>query len=336
MSAIATDPERGLNDARRRGHRRLVLRRAVALLAIVALVALVFAAPAVWDLVRDQRNRPATTLNPPPMSGTYTTTVTAQDTADAGMPGRWLLSLDRDGTLRLSSLSDGDLHPSVTRYRTRGSEFLTTALAGDGCSGVGRYEWSRDGSILTFSVVADPCSPRASIFASHPWSPTLTTAFSSEATPASQILGNWRTGYTCEGLVRAFERAGIGELAPWGLVRIGLQEGPVARLESSGNVCESADRFVRTHLFRSNGYLLNRQDGVVADDCRCYVLVDDRTLVVVGGPGSPDIALRYRIGAGSLSFEAVMPDQCSSATCRGQFAFAVSQYAVGPWQRVTG
>ena len=132
MSAIATDPERGLNDARRRGRRRLVIRRAVALLALVALVALVVAAPAVLDLVRDQRNRPATTLNPPPMSGTYTTTVTAQDTADAGMSGRWLLSLDRDGTLRLSSLTDGDLHPSVTRYRTRGSEFLTTALTGDG------------------------------------------------------------------------------------------------------------------------------------------------------------------------------------------------------------
>ena len=63
-------------------------------------------------------------------------------------------------------------------------------------------------------------------------------------------------------------------------------------------------------------------------------LVGKRTFVVLGDPGDPDIPLAYQIDGESLTFDALMPDRCSSATCRDQFAFAVSQYAVGTWQRV--
>jgi hypothetical protein len=175
MSAIDGDAERHLDDARRRGHRLILVRRAVAALALAAAVVIVaIAGPGVLDVVRDQRHRPATTPSPFPISGTYTTTISTRDTtrrAEAEAVGTWLLTLDRDGTIDLASLTNADLGRSVTQYQTAGDVFLTTALADGPCSGsgLGRYSWSRSGSILTFAVVSDPCRVRIAIFSSHPW-----------------------------------------------------------------------------------------------------------------------------------------------------------------------
>jgi hypothetical protein len=178
MSAIDTDAEHHLNDARRRGHKRLVIRRAVAAIAVAAIFAIVVvAAPHVLDLVRDQRHhQPAISPSLLPIFGTYSTTISAKDTTggrDAGSVGTWLLTLDRDGTLDLASLTNGDRGRSVTQYQTTGGEFLTTALAGSTCSGsgLGRYSWSRSGALLTFTVVSDACPLRVAIFSSQPWIP---------------------------------------------------------------------------------------------------------------------------------------------------------------------
>jgi hypothetical protein len=176
MSAIHTDAEVHLEDARRRGRRRVVVRRAVVAVAVAATVLiLAVAAPGLLDLVRDQRHRPARIPSPLPISGTYTTTISTNDTtghADTGSVGTWLLTLEPDGTLDLASLTNGDFGRSITQYQTTRSEFLTTALAGSDCSGVGRYTWSRSGSILVFKVVSDPCPLRVAIFSSHLWTTT--------------------------------------------------------------------------------------------------------------------------------------------------------------------
>ena len=87
----------------------------------------------------------------------------------AGAAGKWLLTLDRNGTLDLASLTNGASRSSVTQYQATQNEFLTTALADGPCSGLGTYRWSRSGSVLTFSVVSDPCPLRVAILSSQPW-----------------------------------------------------------------------------------------------------------------------------------------------------------------------
>lgn len=173
MSEIDTDAEGLLVDARRRGHRLLLIRRGVAAVTVaVAVVIVVVAAPSVLDLVRDRRHLPATTPSPLPISGSYTTTISATGISGADATeavGTWLLTLDGNGTLDLASLTNGDLGHPVTQYQATQNEFLTTAFTGSGCSGVGTYTWSRSGSTLTFAVVSDPCSLRVAIFSSHPW-----------------------------------------------------------------------------------------------------------------------------------------------------------------------
>ena len=160
------------------------------------------------------------------------------------------------------------------------------------------------------------------------------TAASSVSGPPEPILGTWRMEYRCEKLVQTFTQAGLGDLAAQALVDVGFQKGPVDPAVDNAGLCVGAKRFERTHVFRPNGYLTNYQNTTVADDCRCYMLIDDHTLVVLGDPGEPDIPLQYRIDRGTLTFEAVLPDQCSSERCRGGYASAIAQYALGPWHRV--
>lgn len=174
MSAIEIDPDHSLGDARRRGHRRLIIRRAASVIAVAAAIVIVtVAAPAILEVLRDQRHQPARPPSLLPIVGTYTATVTAGDAhGDARSEGTWLLTLDRDGTLDLASLTNGDVGRSVTQYQIASGRFLTTAFSGTTCSGVGRYTWSRSGSTLMFAVVSDPCALRVTIFSSRPWKST--------------------------------------------------------------------------------------------------------------------------------------------------------------------
>jgi hypothetical protein len=159
------------------------------------------------------------------------------------------------------------------------------------------------------------------------------------ATPSSvngmeQIMGTWRSEYTCEEFVHGFQRAGIGDLAARWLVNVGLQQGPVHQLANSAHPCQGAVQFQRTHTFLPNGYLRTYQGQTLADDCRCYLLIDSHTFVVPGDRRlAPDITLQYRIDAGTLRFDAVIPDACSSVKCRGHLAWAIGNYAVSRWYR---
>jgi len=173
MATIDIDAERLLSDARRRGHRRLMVRRAVAVIAVAAAIAIVaIAGPGLRDLLRNRGRQPAA---PPPLvqiSGTYTTTITTNDLAggsETGAVGSWLLTLDRNGSLDLASLTNGNVGRAVSQYQATQDTFLTTGLVGNKCSGLGTYTWSRSGSVLTFSVVSDPCPLRVAIFSSRPW-----------------------------------------------------------------------------------------------------------------------------------------------------------------------
>jgi hypothetical protein len=170
MSAI--DVEDHLDDARRRGRRRVVVRRAVAVLAVAAAITTItFASPAVLDILRSQHEQPATKQPPMPITGSYSVKITREEASGLGAPGSagtWLLTLRADGLLELASLKDTNVGGS-SQYQLTGSEMLTSALASPSCTGVGRYRWSHSGSTLAFTLVSDPCALRVAIFSTHPW-----------------------------------------------------------------------------------------------------------------------------------------------------------------------
>jgi len=189
------------------------------------------------------------------------------------------------------------------------------------------------GAVLAMAMFTVACgsggsTPRTSGAATMP--PSSVSSLAPEP-----ILGTWRMEYTCDKFLRAFTRAGLGDLAPQAIVDFHLQDGPLQPGAGGAGLCDGATEFQRTHVFHPNGYLINYQGDRVVDDCRCYMLVDDHTFVVLGDPGDADIPLQYRIDAdaGTLTFEAAVPDACS-AKCQSEYAFAIGQFAVGAWHRV--
>jgi len=160
-----------------------------------------------------------------------------------------------------------------------------------------------------------------------------TTPSSIDGLASEQILGTWRSEITCEEFVQAFQQAGIGDLAARWLVNDGLQQGPVHQLANSADPCQGAVRLQRTHTFLPNGNLRTYQGRTLADGCRCYRLIDSHTFVVPGNRLVADITLQYGIDAGTLTFDAAIPDACTSVKCRGHFAWAIGNYAVSTWYR---
>jgi hypothetical protein len=149
--------------------------------------------------------------------------------------------------------------------------------------------------------------------------------------PEPMILGTWQSEITCDAFLRAFDRAGIPELAARWLVNDGLQPESTQPADG-GDLCRGSQGFSRTHTFRSNGTVITYQGQRLADDCRCFELVHSHTFIVLGGNGHPIATLHYSVDAETLRFEATMRNHCSSR-CRGHFAWAVGNYAVTVWHR---
>jgi hypothetical protein len=153
------------------------------------------------------------------------------------------------------------------------------------------------------------------------------------ATQPESILGTWRSQITCEEFVRRFEDAGVGDLSARWLVNDRLQPGPIHELASRADLCRGAKQFQRMHVFLPEGNLRTYQGQKLADGCRCYELIDGHTFVVLGSHGEPIMSLEYQIDGDTLTFDAVMPDPCSSVKCRGRYAWALGNYAVSTWHR---
>jgi hypothetical protein len=194
-------------------------------------------------------------------------------------------------------------------------------------------------ALVAFTVATAACVSSGSTSSVPSTSQLPTTSVGS--VPIEPILGTWRMKYTCEAFVRAYTRYGIPDQLATGAMNALAAFGGH---ESSGDqtapkICEDAKQYRRTHYFRPNGYLINYQGKQIVDDCHCYQLLDDHTFVSLGGPGDAidptDVSLRYTVEDDRLTFHVVVPDPCTTMKCRSGVAFAVYQYALGPWHRVT-
>jgi hypothetical protein len=106
------------------------------------------------------------------LAGTYTTTITVQDTNE-GVDGDWELEFTPFGILYLTW--DGE--------RLGQSSFAVTLDqieigAGPGCGSAGVYRWALESGVLAFTRVGDSCTPRRTIMTTHPFLRTSGSAAS--------------------------------------------------------------------------------------------------------------------------------------------------------------
>ncbi len=226
----------------------------------------------------------------------------------------------RERLQRSMSSIDVDTEPRLRDARRRGRRRIVLRRT---LSGV---------AVGATIVVAVVMAPRLLDLTTRRGPQPATTPSPFNGTSPPQILGTWRSEYTCEGFVQGFQRAGIGDLAARWLVNDGLQHS--VRPANSGDPCQGAKQFVRTHTFAPNGMILTLQGQRVADHCRCFELRPHDIYIVLGRAGQPIATLRYTVDADTLRFDAVLPDPCNGM-CMEHFAWAVGNYAVTTWQRVS-
>jgi hypothetical protein len=119
--------------------------------------------------VERQRAVPQPT-QPDDVQGSYVVRVPPSDIADeAGMVGRWVVSLSRDGSLRLVPPRQFDSSVSGASYRIEGEQLTTNAFVDQpGCQVTNRqlgvYTIDRTADGLTFHPVADDCPARVLLF----------------------------------------------------------------------------------------------------------------------------------------------------------------------------
>jgi type IV secretory pathway VirB10-like protein len=96
------------------------------------------------------------------LAGTYTTTITVQDTNE-GVDGDWELEFTPYGILYLTWEGErlGQSSYAVTQDQIE-------VGAGPGCGSPGTYRWALESGVLAFTRVGDSCTARRTIMTTHP------------------------------------------------------------------------------------------------------------------------------------------------------------------------
>jgi hypothetical protein len=177
-SDLEPDVDRILQRSVRGARRTIVLRRAGATIAVLALVV---AMPRLIDTVRDLQHdqvggtpTPSSTEALAPIIGrTFGATVADEGSVVKAnsLGGRWVIELRADGTMSVSAPPSFTAGRNGYSYRITGELFRTDLFSSGVCSGIapGVYRWIVSGSDLTLIPIDDACEARSTLIASQPW-----------------------------------------------------------------------------------------------------------------------------------------------------------------------
>ena len=161
---------------------------------------------------------------------------------------------------------------------------------------------------------------------------TASSASTSAATAG--LVGTWHRAQTCAEMLTAFEEAGLAEShRDWLQGNFyGGQPGP-----KKGDPCSGAQGpLEHDHYFTAEGgFGSHDQDGEEVDSGD-YEEIDADTVTFPSHAGEfgyeGDIVVDHAESSDWVTFEVRVPDPCTDA-CADAYAWALSAFASGPWQR---
>jgi hypothetical protein len=125
------------------------------------------------------------------LAGTYTTTITAQDTRE-DVIADWELEFTDYGILYLT---ENGVRIGQTPYVVTQDQIEIEV--GPGCESEGTYRWALENGVLTFTLVRDYCAPRIAVLTTHPLLSTLIAAPPKEtAASPEDVVGTWRESWS--------------------------------------------------------------------------------------------------------------------------------------------
>jgi hypothetical protein len=185
--------------------------------------------------------------------------------------------------------------------------------------------------LVVLAVLAAGCGSDESERSAEP-----TTAATTEAA-APTIVGRWEQVHSCQQLVKALDKAGLGAVAP-AMVGDYFPDSTPKQLAQKPDVCKGATPQRHAHFFTEGGLFgsLDQHDEQVDD--APYEVVNGRRVLIGGGEIKGEF--RYRIVEDSLVLHPVLTaaDKRRALARPLQFSPAGWQVSVAydglPWKRV--
>ena len=179
--------------------------------------------------------------------------------------------------------------------------------------------------LLVFAIVGLSCTGNEP--APSPDVPSGSTQpSSSPSEEVSPLVGEWKRVTKCQELVRLLEANGIGSMAPQAIEGNGWVGGTLEQLEKKDDPCEGAVPREHSHFFTEFGTFGSLDWRGEQVDEGTYVIVDDRTFTI------GEATFHFEIQGDSISFEPVLPDECTGFDCVWMLAVASPGYT---WERVS-
>jgi hypothetical protein len=154
------------------------------------------------------------------------------------------------------------------------------------------------------------------------------------ATSPSKLIGSWHRPQTCAEMLAAFEEAGLAEShRDWLQGNFyGAQSGP-----KNGDPCAGAQGPLQhDHYFTDDGGFGSHDQNGQEVDGGDFEKIDADT---VSFPSHAqeftyegDILVDYAVDGDMVTFGVELPNPCANA-CADAYAWALSAFASGPWQR---
>jgi hypothetical protein len=156
-------------------------------------------------------------------------------------------------------------------------------------------------------------------------------AGSDGTTGSSPIVGRWQTERTCQGLVVALEKVGLGPLAP-AVVGDYFPDQSPQDLAAKQDLCKGAKPKIHDHFFTSDGRFGSIDQGQQVDDGTYQV--SGSTLTINGAP------FQFTIQGGTLMLTPMLTPALKQEALADPLNFNVAGWMVAvaygghPWKRV--
>jgi hypothetical protein len=187
------------------------------------------------------------------------------------------------------------------------------------------------GALILVVLVGASCSSGGSA-SSTSTRPSASTVQSSSSTAANPLVGRWKSERTCQELVDALDKAGLGALAPYMLEEY-VSAAP-DQLVKRQNLCQGAKPSVHYHFFTSDGQFgsLDGQGNQV-DEGTYRIRGPDTVDIPRGPPDFPSvvhITFRFTITDGdTLTLAPVLTRSLKRKALSDPSAFSAAGWAFG-------
>lgn len=186
--------------------------------------------------------------------------------------------------------------------------------------------------LLVSLITAAGCGDDSESGAEAPTNEGTDVSLTEAAAP--ELIGSWHRAQSCEEMLAAFDEAGLAESHRGWLQGnfYGGKPGP-----KEGDLCAGAEGpLEHDHFFTAAGAFGSHDQNGEEVDGGDFEVVDDDTVsfpshaAEFGYDG--DIVVDYAVNGDVVTFEVALPAPCVD-TCADAYAWALSAFATGPWER---